>query len=79
MSYQKDLDEYTEEQLNNELKRRQDLRNEGKCDYCGQLGNTPNCKFPERHKYARLFLQWENRKKAGIREPGTYIGPLGSW
>jgi hypothetical protein len=58
VSYHKELDEYTEQQLLDELERRRSLRDEGKCDYCQRLGNTTDCKFPERHAIARLH--WNN-------------------
>lgn len=54
MSYYKDLDEYTEQELKDELERRRTLRDEGKCDYCQQYGNTILCKFPERHRIAQI-------------------------
>lgn len=57
MSYHKDLDEYTEKELKAELERRKDLRDEGRCDYCKQLGNTPDCRYPERHAVVRK--RWE--------------------
>lgn len=72
MSYHKDLDEYTEQQLKNELERRRSLRDEGKCDYCQQLGNTTDCKFPERHAVAKLWWinigQWR-RPQCKLEEP----------
>ena len=50
MSYRLDLDELPEETLHQELARREKLRHEGRCDYCGRiLGIYPACKFPERH------------------------------
>jgi hypothetical protein len=46
----RDLDEYTDIELNIELNRRLTLRVEGKCDYCGQpSGCYPSCRFPNRH------------------------------
>lgn len=49
MGYPRDLDEYTEEELLEELAQRKKLRAEGKCDYCQRAGGTPPCKFTERH------------------------------
>ena len=49
MSYPKDLDEYTDNELTHELQRRMRLRERGLCDYCGRTDVTPTCKFPERH------------------------------
>jgi hypothetical protein len=49
MSGWRDLDEYTEGQLQNELARRRALRNSGLCDYCQRAPETEPCKFPERH------------------------------
>lgn len=62
MSYMKDIDEYTEKELVDELNRRRALRSEGRCDYChglqGQLTNSEfpqyrgseTCTFPDRHR-----------------------------
>ena len=51
MSYPKDLDEYTVDQLYDELRRRGKLQAEAKCDYCERKWFTdPSCKFPERHQ-----------------------------
>lgn len=50
MSYPIDLDEYTEEQLVTELRRRLAARKAGKCDYCNRPPTEPTCKFPERHR-----------------------------
>lgn len=51
MIYPKDLDEYTESQLIEEVARRQGARLVGLCDYCGRSFNAvPPCKFPNRHK-----------------------------
>lgn len=79
MGYSKDLDEYDEQELRNELDRRRKLREQGICDYCNKDGSTSPCKFPHRHSVAVQFWQAENRRKAGIRAPGIYIGPLGSY
>lgn len=72
MSFQKDIDEYTEKELNDELERRNQLRDQGKCDYCQQYGNTPPCKFPERHKKAEHW--WNNVRPRNFepeqRRPG---------
>jgi len=54
VSYQKDLDEYTEEQLNNELTRRKKLRQRGRCDYCERVPATPPCRFSYRHRDERI-------------------------
>ena len=49
MSYQRDLDEFTEEELRDELARREEARRLGLCDYCGRNGNATKCHFPSRH------------------------------
>jgi len=49
MSYPRDLEEYSEVELQDELKRRQNARDHGFCDYCGRRFDTPPCKFPWRH------------------------------
>ena len=53
--YMKDLDEYTEEQLEQELRRRFNQRAQGRCDYCGQLKTAPSCKFHKRHNAPEKF------------------------
>lgn len=40
MSYPKDLDEYTDEELKRELARRERCKKEGRCSYCGRLAQT---------------------------------------
>jgi len=76
MSYSKDLDEYSEDELLAELEQRKDLRSTGLCDYCAQPGYTPSCKFPFRHVVATAFYQRKLRADAGIIEVGTTIvGP----
>lgn len=49
MSYPKDLDEYTDAQLREELARREQARAEGRCDYCGRGNAASACRFPNRH------------------------------
>lgn len=45
------LGEVDESKLRAELKRREEQRNVGKCDYCGKpVGTGKPCKFPERHR-----------------------------
>lgn len=43
------IENLTEEQLLEELIKRYKLREEGKCDYCGNLITEEPCRFPERH------------------------------
>ena len=52
MSYPKDLDEYTDDELKDELGRRKQLMLKGLCTYCNRPGETPTCKFPDRHRQA---------------------------
>mgnify|MGYP003402888157 CR=1 FL=1 len=49
MGYFKSLDEYTENQLQEELNRRKGCQQLGVCDYCLRKPETPICMFPERH------------------------------
>ncbi len=72
MSYHKDLDEYTEHELRQELARREAAVTEGRCDYCGRPGLVePACKFPERHSRAAQQQQRLNRIAAGIPQVGV--------
>jgi hypothetical protein len=51
MSYPKDLEEYTDEQLAEEQHRRQLCRRAGKCSYCNRpLRSEPACKMNELHE-----------------------------
>ena len=54
MGYHMDLDEYTEQQLLNELSRRHKLRREGKCDYCNRTPDTTSCAHINRHTDPRI-------------------------
>lgn len=60
MGYPKDLDEYTDEQLQGELRQRRKDRDEGKCDYCHRHYTTGPCRFKERHTRAgeRFYKGW---------------------
>jgi len=49
MSYPMDLDEYTDAELETELRSRANLNRRGRCSYCGQLRSEPTCRFPDRH------------------------------
>lgn len=53
MSYPRDLDEFEEHELQGELERRQKLREQHKCDYCGKDTKKPICRFPDRHRDPR--------------------------
>jgi hypothetical protein len=44
MSYPKDLDEYTDAQIEKEFRRRQECKEKGLCSYCCQPITTHNCK-----------------------------------
>ena len=50
MGYPKGLDEYDEDELRQELHRRQQAQIAGICDYCGRRPATSSCRFPERHR-----------------------------
>lgn len=52
MGYALDLDEYDDDRLVGEMKRRAQLRTQGLCTYCERSGTTRPCKFPERHRQA---------------------------
>lgn len=49
MSYALDLDEFTDEQLHEELELRRRRRAKGRCDYCDRPYTQPACRFPKRH------------------------------
>lgn len=51
MSYPRDLDDYTDQELFRELARRAKRRKEGLCDYCtNKLNSKPVCMHPARHQ-----------------------------
>lgn len=51
MGYHKDLDEYEEVTLQDEIHRRKILQDQGLCDYCERKPDTRVCKFPDRHHW----------------------------
>jgi hypothetical protein len=70
VSYPKDLDEYTDEQLREELERREKATESGLCGYCGRLPTEPACKFPERHEAPLGALNWTVKKHGGrLKDP----------
>lgn len=72
MSYHKDLDEYTDTELRQELARREAAVTEGICDYCGRGGLVePACMFPNRHHKAGVQAQLRNCIAAGIPQVGV--------
>ncbi len=59
MGYPRDIDEYSDVDLLQELTVRASRRRMGRCDYCDRLrdeGNT-GCKFPERHRLAMTIKE----------------------
>jgi hypothetical protein len=52
VSYPKDLEDYTDQQLLEEILRRAKLRADGVCDYCGSPATKPTCAHVYRHKLA---------------------------
>lgn len=54
MSYPRDLDEMSEDELRLEIIRRREARLAGQCDYCARpLDAEPACRFPGRHGRVR--------------------------
>ena len=66
MSYQKDLDEYRDEELLNELQRRQAMRKQGRCSYCKQpIHSEKECRlhdFGITHQATLLAFEVYRRK-----------------
>lgn len=53
MSYPRDLDEYTDEELATEILLRAARRYLGTCDYCSRFKDQGEpCRFPRRHMQA---------------------------
>jgi hypothetical protein len=50
MGYPRDLDEIDDRELEAELRRREQSRQRGYCDYCGRPATEPTCRFPLRHQ-----------------------------
>lgn len=50
MSYPKDLEDYSDDQLSDELARRNRCRVELRCDYCERLQSSPPCRHADRHR-----------------------------
>lgn len=60
MSYPRDLDEYAEHELSDEVRRRKAQRAKGLCDYCGQAPDAPVCKVGwQRHQHAETVAAWK--------------------
>ena len=58
MGYPKELDEYMDCDLLDELARRDRLQRLGRCDYCGRSGLDDPCIRPLRHAVARGYAEW---------------------
>ena len=79
MSYPRDLDDYSDEELINELARRCAERSKGNCDYCrrprtettisGVTRPTTACKHESRHK------RDENQLRAHLIKMGVSVPP----
>ena len=54
MSYPRDLDEYSDAELETERQRRAKNRAKDLCPYCGQDFGKPPCRYPEMHKALRV-------------------------
>ena len=54
MSYPRDLDDYSEKELRDEISRREVLAKKGLCTYCEGKRNTTPCQYPARHKGREL-------------------------
>ena len=50
MNYPRVLDEYSDDEPLDEIKRRQKAREKGRCDCCRQARTAQPCRFPERHR-----------------------------
>lgn len=51
MSYPKDLEDYSDDELKNELMRRDQARRNGLCDYCMRPYMLRPCKYLGRHNH----------------------------
>lgn len=67
MSYPKDLDEYTEQEMREELARRMTNRDLGLCDYCGRPGKTPPCRMRDRHMKSIDWVTWRNESVENLQ------------
>lgn len=66
MSYQKDLDEYSDDELRKEIIRRDLLTQAGICSYCNRAGSESECKEKIRHEDARQVQLSLGRVPEGI-------------
>ena len=53
MSYPRDLEDYSDVELAEEIMRRARNRAIDRCDYCGKTDESPACKYPQRHTTRR--------------------------
>lgn len=78
MSYPKDIDEYSQDEILIELERRYFLRARGNCDYCGRSLGAPACKLPERHE-GKVGVQWYVQVLQLDDHEGLYINDILRW
>lgn len=65
MSYPRSLDEYADEELEAEIKRRKKLKKKKLCTYCERSVDAPHCRFPERHTFKKGMRDNEPRLIVG--------------
>lgn len=52
-----DLDEYTDQQILNEMERRKEKRKLGLCAYCWRPPSAPTCRYREQHHHPDIVKQ----------------------
>lgn len=54
MGYWRDLDDYSEAELQGEINYRERERQRGRCDYCHRPSSSNSCKYSARHADPRI-------------------------
>lgn len=67
------MDDLTDKQLEDELRRRRAARDSGVCDYCGRLSSETSCRFVDRHALPRVERE---AREGRLRVAGSHAQAL---
>lgn len=69
MGYIMQLEDWSDETLEHELRNRRESRQKGLCDYCQRLAYHPACSMPKRHQQAAEVYEKIKCKNCGTPDP----------
>lgn len=75
MSFPRDLDEYTIDELIEELRRRQRALAQEQCPYCQRSLSGPACRYPEQHRANVMIARFVAHADAHPDEPRAPFQP----